>query len=162
LGWSGDRPNCYETTAGGFMMSRVPARKWSFAIALAVMSIFVLTSGSSGRGLPLERAASRGQQPDSGITGKVMIEPTCPVERPGKVCERPYQTTITIRREPKGTLVARVQSSATGQFRIALAPGRYLLIPQNGRPYPRSSPRLVTVHNHRYTTVLISYDSGIR
>ena len=143
-------------------MSRVPASKWSLAIALAVMSIFVLTSGSSGRGLAQKRAASHGPQPDSGINGKVMIGPTCPVERPGRVCERPYQTAITIRREPKGTLVARVQSSATGQFRIALAPGTYLLIPQKGRPYPRSSPRLATVHSHRYTTVLISYDSGIR
>ena len=144
------------------MMSRVPAGKWSLAIALAVMSNLALTSGSSGRGLPLERAASHGRQPDSGITGKVMIGPTCPVERPGKVCVRPYQTAITIRREPKGTLVARVQSSATGQFRIALAPGRYRLIPQNGHPYPRSPPRLATVHSHRYTTVPISYDSGIR
>jgi hypothetical protein len=91
-----------------------------------------------------------------------MIGPTCPVERPGRVCQRPYQTAITIRREPKGTLAARVHSSATGQFRIALAPGRYLLIPQNGRPYPRSSRQLATVHSHRYTNVLISYDSGIR
>jgi hypothetical protein len=143
-------------------MSRVSATKWSLATALAVGSMFVSTGGSSGRGLPLERAASRGGQPESGITGKVMIGPTCPVERPGEVCERPYRTTIAIRREPKRMLVARVQSSATGQFRIALAPGTYLLIPQNGRPYPRSSPRLATVHSHRYTTVRISYDTGIR
>ena len=91
-----------------------------------------------------------------------MIGPTCPVERPGRVCERPYQTSITIRREPKGTVGARVQSSATGQFRIALAPGTYLLTPRNAHPYPRSSPRLATVHSHRYTSVVIHYDSGIR
>jgi|SRR5689334_18820949 len=137
------------------MMSRVPASRWSFAIGLAVMLMFVLISGSSGRGLALE-------QPDSGINGKVIIGPTCPVERPGRVCERPYQTTITIRREPKGTLAARVQSSAAGRFRIALSPGTYLLIPRNARPYPRSTSRLATVHSHRYTSVLIHYDSGIR
>lgn len=116
-----------------------------------------LASGSSGRGL-----ASGTRKLDSGISGEVRIAPTCPVERPGKVCERPYQATITIRREPTRTLVTRVQSSATGHFRIALAPGRYLLIPKNGRPYPRSSPQIATVRSHRYTAVRISYDSGIR
>jgi hypothetical protein len=144
------------------MMWRARASKWSVATALAAMSISVLASGSNGSGLPLASAASSTRQLDAGITGEVRIGPTCPVERPGKVCERPYRATITIRREPRHTLVARVQSSATGHFRIALAPGRYLLLPQNGRPYPRSSPLLATVHSHRYTAVLISYDSGIR
>lgn len=134
------------------MMWKVRAIRWSFAAALAGAAIFVFASPSSGHS----------STPDSGIAGKVMIGPTCPVERPGRVCERPYQTSITIRRKPKGTVVARVQSSATGQFRIALAPGTYRVIPRNARPYPRSSPQLATVHSHRYTTVLIHYDSGIR
>ncbi|HJS93010.1 MAG TPA: hypothetical protein VJ741_02020 [Solirubrobacteraceae bacterium] len=132
-------------------------------MAAVLVWLAILAGGNHGHGSPLKRAASHGwQQPDSGITGKVQIGPTCPVERPGKVCERPYRTTITIRRVPKRTLVARVRSSATGGFRISLAPGRYLLLPQNGHPYPRSSPQFATVHSHRYTTVLISYDSGIR
>lgn len=134
------------------MMWKVRATRWSLASALAAASIFVFASGSSGHS----------STPDSGISGKVMIGPTCPVERPGRVCERPYHTSITIRREPKGTVVARVQSSDTGQFRIALAPGTYLLTPRNAHPYPRSSPRLATVHSHRYTSVVIHYDSGIR
>lgn len=138
------------------------ASKQTCAMAALLVSLAVLTGGSGGRGSPLEQAASRGRQPDSGITGKVVIGPTCPVERPGRVCVRPYQATITIRREPKRTLVARVHTSATGHFRIALESGRYLLLPQNHRPYPRSSPQLATVQSHRYTTVLISYDSGIR
>jgi hypothetical protein len=131
-------------------------------MAAVLVSMAVLAGGNGERGSPLEQAASRGGQPDSGINGDVEIGPTCPVERPGKVCERPYRATITIQREPKRTLVARVQSSATGHFRIALAPGRYLLLPQNRRPYPRGSPLLATVHSHRYTTVRIEYDSGIR
>jgi hypothetical protein len=144
------------------MTWKVRASKQTCATAALLVSLAVVAGGSAGRGSPLEQAASRGQQPDSGITGKVVIGPTCPVERPGRVCVRPYQATITIRREPKRTLVARVQTSATGHFRIALAPGRYLLLPQNRRPYPRSSPQVATVQSHRYTTVLISYDSGIR
>ncbi len=144
------------------MMWRVRAARWSLAIAPVAVSIAVLASAGSGRGLPRDLAASRVRQPDSGITGKVLIGPTCPVERPGRVCVRPYQATITIRREPRHTLVGRVRSSAAGHFRMALKPGRYLLQPQNGHPYPRSSPQLATVDIHRYTVVLIGYDSGIR
>jgi hypothetical protein len=144
------------------MMWSVRARRWSVATALAAISISVLACGSRGGALPLASAASTSPQGDAGITGKVRIAPTCPVERPGKVCERPYQATITIRREPGGTLVARVRSSATGHFVVALAPGTYRLLPQNGHPYPRSSRQVATVHSGHYTAVVITYDSGIR
>jgi hypothetical protein len=144
------------------MMWRVRPSRWTVAAALAAMSVSVLACGSRGGGLPLASAASSPRQGDAGITGEVRISPTCPVERPGKVCERPYQATITIRREPRDTLVARVRSSATGHFLIALVPGTYLLMPQNGHPYPRSSPLLTTVHTHHYTAVVIRYDTGIR
>ncbi len=144
------------------MMWRVRASKWSWAAAVALASMSALASGSGERRLPLDPAAFQKRQLDSGIIGEVLIGPTCPVERPGKTCERPYRTRITIRRETTHTLVARVHSSAQGRFRIALAPGRYLLLPQNRRPYPRSSRQVAMVRSHRYTAVLISYDSGIR
>lgn len=100
--------------------------------------------------------------PDSGIRGRVVVGPTCPVQRVGQDCVRPYQATIRIRHKATGRLVARVRSSADGSFRVALAPGSYVLVPQAGRPYPRSSPLAATVHSHRYTSVTIRYDSGIR
>lgn len=143
-------------------MRRAQARKWSVAAAVAAMSTAMLACGSRGGGLALASAAATARHGDAGITGEVKIGPTCPVERPGKVCVAPYQATITIRREPRDTLVARVRSSVTGHFRIAVAPGMYRLVPQNGHPYPRSSPVLATVHSHRYTAVLIRFDSGIR
>lgn len=144
------------------MMWRVRASRWSLATAAALVSMFVLAGGSGGRKLALDPAGFRVRQLDSGIIGRVLIGPTCPVERPGKTCERPYRATITIRRKHTHRLVTRVHSSAQGRFRIALAPGTYLLRPQNRHPYPRSSPQVVTVSGHRYTAVLISYDSGIR
>ena len=143
-------------------MCRVRASKWSLASAVVLLSVSVLPSGGGGRRLPLDPAAAHAPQFDSGIMGDVLIGPTCPVERPGKICERPYRARITIRRETPPTLVARVRSSAQGRFRVALAPGTYLLLPQNRRPYPRSSPEMATVFGHRYTPVLITYDSGIR
>jgi hypothetical protein len=139
---------------------RANKRRYAMVAVLAWMS--VLAGGCGGSGLAMERAALRVRQPDSGITGNVLIGPTCPVERPGKTCERPYGTSITIRLETTHRLVDRVRSSAQGRFRIALTPSTYLLQPESGHPYPRSSSQVATVHSHRYTAVLIRYDSGIR
>jgi hypothetical protein len=145
-------------------MHSLRATSRNFAVALAALAAFC--GACAGRALgdaSVGRAAAGGARHlDSGIAGTVMFGPTCPVERPGMTCERPYEATIAIRRERNHRLVARVQSSAQGRFRISLARGTYLLVPQNGRPYPRSSPQLVTVRSHHYTHVVISYDSGIR
>jgi len=101
-------------------------------------------------------------QLDSGVRGRVLYGPTCPVQRVGESCTRPYQATIVIRREPSNRVLTRTRSSLRGNFSVRLAPGRYLLVPQSGRPYPRSQPQTIAVHPHRYTFVTIRYDSGIR
>ena len=97
----------------------------------------------------------------SGIRGRVLLGPTCPVERPGQRCVRPYRATIAIW-STAGRRLARVRADTNGRFTVMLRPGRYLLVPQNGRPYPRASQQGVTVRPGRYTTVLLRYDTGIR
>jgi hypothetical protein len=127
-----------------------------------MLAIAVQLSACGARGSATDPTGSPASRPDSGIRGRVLLAPTCPVQRVGQTCSRPYLATITIRTEATGKLVARVRSSATGRFSIPLATGRYRLVPQTGRPYPRSSPQAITVYSHRYTSVVISYDSGIR
>lgn len=92
----------------------------------------------------------------------MLYGPTCPVERPGHACTRPYQATIRILREPAHKLLTTARSAADGRFSVRLAPGSYVLEPQGGRPFPRSRPQTVTVRAHRFTSVTINYDSGIR
>lgn len=127
-----------------------------------VVTIAALLSGSGVRAAAVDPAAVSAHHPDSGIRGRVMIGPTCPVQRVGQPCVRPYRVKIAIRSQPTSRLAATVRSSANGRFTVALAPGRYLLVPQTGRPYPRSSPQAATVRPNRYTSVVISYDTGIR
>ena len=98
----------------------------------------------------------------SGVRGRVLYGPTCPVQRVGQSCVRPYQATISVRGGGTKGQVARTRSSSTGYFSVPLAPGRYLLVPQMRQPFPRGSPQWVIVHRHRYTSVTITYDSGIR
>lgn len=101
---------------------------------------------------------------NSGIQGTVTLGPTCPVERPGMTCYKPYAGTIDIFNE-SDRLVKTVHSSADGKFRVSLKPGTYRLKPQPrdpARPYPIGKPVNVTVKPGSYTTVDIEYDTGIR
>lgn len=145
------------------MIGFMRARTWSLGAVALVFALALFLDGCGARVSATDpTGAPSSRHPDSGIRGRVLIGPTCPVQRVGQTCVRPYRATIVVRSEPAGRLVARARSSADGRFTVALVPGRYVLVPQPGRPYPRSSPQTVTVRSHRYTRVLISYDTGIR
>jgi hypothetical protein len=101
-------------------------------------------------------------RPDSGIRGQVLYGPTCPVQRAGETCTRPYQATIRVLREPGDHQVAAPRSHPDGRFSVRLSAGRYRLEPERGHPLPRAQPQTVSVHRHRFTHVVINYDSGIR
>ena len=113
-------------------------------------------------GLALGTAGASLSRPDSGIHGLVLYGPTCPVQRPGQTCVRPYRAWITIKREPSQTVATRVRSAANGRFTARLAAGRYLLAPRNGKPFPRAASQTVTVSRHHFSAVTIRFDSGIR
>lgn len=139
-------------------------------VAAAALAISTPLAACGARGSATQAGTRSGDQAiagrsthlDSGIRGQVVYGPTCPVQRPGHACVRPYQATISILSRPTARLIARAHSSLDGRFSIALAPGRYVLVPRAGRPYPRSSPQAITVRPHRYTSVIINYESGIR
>ena len=104
---------------------------------------------------------SAGGSEDSGIRGLVTIGPISPVERPGEPTDRPYAATIVIERVD-GTTAAETKSGGDGRFSVNLAPGSYVLEPQNGNPLPIARPQHVTVAPHTFTEVTVEYDSGIR
>jgi hypothetical protein len=127
-------------------------------IASVIVAAVGVTLGPAAHHAPAAAPAAA-----SGIRGQVLLGPTCPVERPGRPCTRPYQAWLTIRREPANTVVRRVRSSATdGRFSTQLPPGRYRLQPRNGRPYPRARAQTVTVNPQRFTVITVRFDSGIR
>ena len=107
-------------------------------------------------------ASAAQERPDSGVHGLVLYGPTCPVQRPGQTCVRPFRASVTIRREPAGTLAALAQSGADGRFTARLRAGHYLLQPHNGKPYPRAQPQVISVSRYHFTSVTIRFDSGIR
>ena len=101
---------------------------------------------------------------DSGIELRVTLGPTCPVQRPGMQCERPYPASIAIYSE-NGHLLKIAHTAGDGRLRVRLRPGTYELMPRPAdfeRPYPRAKPVSATVSPGSYSIVRIQYDTGIR
>jgi hypothetical protein len=101
---------------------------------------------------------------DSGVRGRALIAPTCPVERypPDPRCKpKPLATKIAVLKASDRKRVATTSSGKDGRFSVRVSPGRYYLRgAKNGRPFAR--PVLVTVHAHRFARVTLTFDSGIR
>jgi hypothetical protein len=106
-----------------------------------------------------------GSTPDaSGITGQVMIGPTCggPVKAGSTECaDKPYPTKITVL-DQAGQVVTRITTDAEGRFSLPLPPGTYTLQPEMTGRLPMAVEQVVTVVSGQFLTVTITYDSGMR
>ena len=140
-------------------MTRRTGLRRILALGTAALLAVVLIAACGGASeAPIDRDG------DSGIEGRVTVGPVCPVVRAGVPCpDRPYEAELAIL-DGSGREVASVRSDAAGSYRIALAPGRYRVVPQPppGLPLPRGEAVDVTVPPGRFVTLDISYDSGIR
>jgi hypothetical protein len=97
---------------------------------------------------------------DSGIRGRAVISPACPVE-PCDLIEPPYEGSFVVRRGDN--VVATVQTDAEGRFEVRLAPGAYVLQSEaEAEALPLLKPVDVTVREHEFTNVTLGFDSGIR
>ncbi|MFL5766342.1 MAG: carboxypeptidase-like regulatory domain-containing protein [Actinomycetota bacterium] len=97
---------------------------------------------------------------DAGVQGVVRVGPACPVQREGTSCpDRPLATEL---RFVQGSdVAATVRTGDDGRFRVGLAPGSYTI--RSGKAgLPTLRPVQVTVPPHAYTTVTLTFDSGIR
>ncbi len=162
-------------------LSQASARTRRALVSLAILGLAAVGCGAFRAASPAKatganqqlrsstRAASSAMIPiansDSGITGKIVIKPVCPVESnpPRPECApKPYQATVTVKTSDGSQKVAEFTSDTNGKFKIALDPGDYLLIPTNGPVYPRAAAQSVTVESGKFREVTITYDSGIR
>lgn len=102
---------------------------------------------------------------DSGIRGRVMLGPTCPVERipPDPNCaDRPYQTLVAIfhTSDPVHAFVL-TRSDASGTFSASVPPGDYTLGAGESN-LPRCGHPQVTVQPQAFASTTIFCDTGIR
>lgn len=132
-----------------------PMQKTALALLIAVLAL-----GAAPSARALASPAS-----ESGVTGTVLMSPVCPVAHnpPLPQCApRPYQATITVKTADGKEEVTHFTSDSDGRFKITLEPGKYLLVPVNGKPYPRGAPQTVSVRAGKFTAVTVMYDTGMR
>ena len=106
------------------------------------------------------------EEPSSGIFGTVLYGPVCPVEQdpPEPGCEdRPYRAHLEVATAEGGRTVKEFESQADGTFRVAVAPGAYLIrSPSDSSAPPSCASEGFVVAEGRYTEVAVQCDSGIR
>jgi hypothetical protein len=113
-------------------------------------------------------AVAGARTPASGIAGRTVEGPTCPVQRnpPDPRCApRPIAVSVSIRRDAKHAKARIVQSGSDGRFRVHLAPGTYIVqgLQKGKSPFPRPpGPQTVQVSGGHFTRVTLTYDTGIR
>jgi hypothetical protein len=109
--------------------------------------------------------AAEGRGPRSGVAGRVLLGPQCPVEQAWSPCpDKPVAAEVQVFKAGSEELVTSTDSSENGRFRIDLEPGSYELLPVvdelGGLPYAKRVH--VTVESGEYSQVALSLDSGIR
>jgi hypothetical protein len=104
-------------------------------------------------------------QPSTGITGHVLLGPTCPVENAASPCPdqaAPAGVRVTVSKwRAQGALriVATTETGADGEFQVPLRPGKYVVQADAGM---FCKPIDVLVPDGQPTHVEVTCDTGIR
>jgi hypothetical protein len=122
---------------------------------LLALGLTALAScGGDGSGAPA----------DSGIRGRALLGPTCPVVTEDMPCPpEHYEGEIRVLAAGSREVVATVRSGEDGRFEVLLEPGDYVLqgvSPPSGFPFAKALD--VTVRPHAFARANVAFDTGIR
>jgi hypothetical protein len=129
--------------------------------AFALVAVLSVGACTPGRATPTPSPSPPPVQ--TGIRGTVMLGPTCPNSRAGRLCLEPYSARLVIV-DIEGDPVAETNSGADGRFELLLPPGLYTIVPAppGADPFPSAEAIPVSVGEEGFTEVEIRYDTGIR
>jgi hypothetical protein len=105
-----------------------------------------------------------GPTAQSGIEGRVIAFPTCPVETAASPCPRKgVRTTVAIE-ATQGERIEHVRTRSDGTFRIPLAPGDYVLtaMPPASDPHLVPRPASAKVEPETFVRVTVVLDTRLR
>lgn len=121
---------------------------------LAALALALMLASCSGSG---------GAEPGTGVKGKVLLGPSCPVENPASPCpDTPFRGDVQATATDGST--RSTTTDDRGGFTLDLAPGTYELVAltaSDGGP-PTAKPETVDVRAGSYTEVTLQVDTGIR
>ncbi len=103
----------------------------------------------------------------TGITGTVLLGPTCPVVKdpPDEVCaDKPFETSLAVTTADGARVIAEVRSDARGAFVVNVPPGEYAIrsaAAANILPYCGSG-ETIRVPVQGFVEATVRCDTGIR
>ncbi|HEV8360212.1 MAG TPA: hypothetical protein VGR28_07155 [Candidatus Thermoplasmatota archaeon] len=110
--------------------------------------------------------SDEGPGPDTGVMGRAMAGPQCPVQRepPDPSCaDQPYQGRLVVTTADGATAIHEFDTDAQGRFRVGLPAGDYAIRSAAANTLPRcASDGPFTVVDHAMTEVMVQCDTGIR
>lgn len=135
--------------------------------ALLLPALLLLAACAAAAPIPSPSATpSATAAPASGIQGRVVAGPTCPVETvpPDPNCApRPVAGAILIVRDAGGREVARATTGADGSYVIVLPPGSYSVDPPEVEGLlTKAETATVEVLAGDFAQLDWAYDTGIR
>jgi hypothetical protein len=130
----------------------------------ALVTVALAVSALTGCG---DQAGSGVAAEPSGITGRVHLGPQCPVETQDDPCpeQPPDGSKVTVAEQGSGDssaagkVVARTTTDAEGNFRVAVAPGSYVVTAEAGMSCELVDVR---VDAGAFSKVDVPCDTGIR
>jgi hypothetical protein len=112
--------------------------------------------------LALAACGGEGEGDTSGIRGRAVAGPQCPVEVEGSPCpDQPFQGTVIATDMASGNDFT-VETDPEGRFELRLAPGTYEVSIVSGSPPPFAKPQTVEVQTGAFTVITVAVDTGIR
>jgi hypothetical protein len=98
----------------------------------------------------------------SGIRGRALSGPQCPVEIQGSPCpDLPYEGTVIATDSDTGEEFT-VETDSQGRFELSLEPGTYEVSIASESSPPFAKPQTVTVNPGSFAEIVVSVDTGIR
>lgn len=119
--------------------------------ALVLVAVAVASCGGNGSG-----------DGTSGIRGRALAGPQCPVEVQGSPCPPvPWEGTV-VATDVEGGAEYTVETDADGRFELPLEPGPYEISIVSDSSPPFAKPQSVTVQPGSFAEITVSVDTGIR
>jgi hypothetical protein len=149
------RPACEIGNADRVRSVQTDVRRLPLLVPLLALLLLVSCASAS---------RSDDDPSESGIRGRVLLGPTCPVVMEGSPCPDEPVADVEVRALRDGETVAQTTSGSEGRFELALPPGRYTLEAVVGSDGPGmfAKPVDVTVTSGAFVEVVVPVDTGIR
>jgi len=146
------------------MFSELMLSKPNMVINSMIVTVVMAMLGTVSA-LPVKSQKTAKSHHFSGIKGTIVSTGNCP--GPQRIDDtrcgpQPYQGPLAVKLKSSDKVVATVSSNSKGKFSVMLPPGTYVITQSGESRYPLIHSEDIVVTKHKFTTVNLTADIGMR